>query len=169
MAKKNQVQSVSRDSPESLRTLAREMKVGQDALRTALVNVAPADTDQLGNNRWTIQQAEAALQASGSRGAIGPLKDQKLQEHIRQLQIANDMKAGKLVARAFVAAAIARAQSRIAQARVESEAQDPLSLEGKDRAGLREGVAKIWDKVGTALAACAEDFREPTKPTKGAK
>jgi len=169
MAKQNKATQEGRDSPMGLRALARNLKVGVQPLREALVNVAPVGELPGGHPAWTVTQAEAALQASGSRGSIGPLKDQKLQEQIRQLKLVNDLKASKLVARDHVQASFLRAHSRIMQARTESEAQDPLSLVGKDLAAMREGIAKVWDKVGIALAACAEDFRETTKPTKGEK
>lgn len=159
MAKKNQVS----DSPKSIASLARVLKVGRDSLRPALLNVTPAGASPTGDPMWTESQARAALEAAGSRGATGPLKDQKLQEQIRQLKLLNDRKAGTLIERAFVAAAYGRIASRIAEARTQSESQAPVRMVGKDIAQLREEVRRIWDAVGQTLASCASEFQEGPK------
>lgn len=161
MAKKNQVNDNAK--PQSIASLARILKVGRDALRPALMNVTPAATSAAGDPMWTESQARSALEASGSRGATGPLKDQKLQEQIRQLKLLNDRKAGTLIERSFVAAAFGRIASRLAEARTQSESQAPVRMVGKDIAELREEVRRIWDAVGQTLASCASEFQEGSK------
>lgn len=112
---------------------------------------------------WTESQARAALEAAGSRGTMGPLKDQKLQEQIRQLKLLNDRKAGTLIERATVVASFGRIASRLAEARTQSESQAPVRMVGKDIAELREEVRRIWDDVGRTLALCAVEFQDNQK------
>jgi len=159
MAKTNQVN----ESPQSIASLARILKVGRDSLRPALLNVTPAGTSPTGDPMWTESQARAALEAAGSRGTMGPLKDQKLQEQIRQLKLLNDRKAGTLIERAAVVASFGRIASRLAEARTQSESQAPVRMVGKDIAELREEVRRIWDDVGRTLASCAVEFQEGQK------
>ena len=149
--------------PLSVTKLARILKVGREALRAALVNVTPTGTSEHGDPAWTEAQAKAALEAAGSRASSGPLKDQKLQEQIRQLKLINDRKAGTLVERSLVAGAFGRIASKIAEARTQSESQAPLRMVGKDVAEIREEVRKVWDAIGQVLASCAVEFEEKPK------
>lgn len=161
MAKTNQ--AATPDKPKSIAALCRMLKVGREALRIALVNVTPAGKSDEGHPLWTESQARAALEAAGSRGTMGPLKDQKLQEQIRQLKLQNDRKAGTLVERAFVVASFGRIASRLAEARTQSESQAPVRMVGKDIAELREEVRRIWDEIGKVMASCAVEFQEGQK------
>jgi hypothetical protein len=161
MAKSNQ--TTSADVPRSIAHLARTLKVGKQALHAALVNVTPAAKSSDGHAMWTEAQSRAALEAAGSRGTMGPLKDQKLQEQIRQLKLINDRKAGTLVERSLVAGAFGRIASKIAEARTQSESQAPLRMVGKDVAEIREEVRKVWDTIGHVLASCAVEFEEKPK------
>lgn len=151
------------DVPLSVTKLARKLKVGREAIRAAMVNVTPAGTSEHGDPAWTEPQARAALEAAGSRASSGPLKDQKLQEQIRQLKLLNDRKAGTLCERASVVASFGRISSRIAEARTQSESQAPVRMVGKDIAELREEVRRIWDDVGRVLASCASEFQNRPK------
>ncbi len=150
------------DSPKyfTLNGLMHELRMGRDAIRKALVNVTPAKTVQGGHPAWTLDQVNAALEASSSKGVTGPLKDQKIQEQIRQLQLANDKAAGRLVERAFVVEGFARVASKFAELRTQSEAAEPILLHGKDLTELRELVRQRWDTIGKALAECAKYFEE---------
>lgn len=157
------IQPTSPDAPRSIAYLVRTLKIGKQALQAALVNVTPAATSTDGHPMWTESQARAALEAAGSRGTMGPLKDQKLQEQIRQLKLLNDRKAGTLIERASVVASFGRIASRLAEARTQSESQAPVRMVGKDIAELREEVRRIWDDVGRVLASCAVEFQEGQK------
>ena len=161
MAKSTQV--ATPDKPRSIASLCRLLRVGREALRIALVNVTPAGKSDEGHPLWTEAQSRAALEAAGSRGTMGPLKDQKLQEQIRQLKLINDRKAGTLVERSLVAGAFGRIASKIAEARTQSESQAPLRMVGKDVAEIREEVRKVWDSIGHVLASCAVEFEQKPK------
>jgi phage-related tail fiber protein len=141
-----------------LNSLALNLKVGKQALKAALANVPHSGTVNGGHPAWTVNEAKAALHAHGSKSVSGPLKDQKLQEQIRQLKLLNDRKAGTLCERASVVASFGRIASRLAEARAQSESQAPVRMVGKDIAELREEVRRIWDDVGKVLAACASEF-----------
>jgi hypothetical protein len=149
--------------PMGFNSLALELKVGKQALKAALANVPHSGTVNGGHPAWTISEARAALHAHGSKAVNGPLKDQKLQEQIRQLKLINDRKAGTLVERSLVAGAFGRIASRIAEARTQSESQAPLRMVGKDVAEIREEVRKVWDAIGHVLASCAVEFEEKPK------
>jgi len=86
------------------------------------------------------------------------MKERKLAEEVRKLQLANDQKAGKLIERTRVVETFQRIASRIAQARTRSEAQDPIKLVGKDITDIREGVREIWDAVGQAMLECGKEW-----------
>jgi hypothetical protein len=149
--------------PMGFNSLALELKVGKQALKAALANVPHSGTVNGGHPAWTISEARAALHAHGSKAVNGPLKDQKLQEQIRQLKLLNDRKAGTLCERASVVASFGRISSRIAEARTQSESQAPVRMVGKDIAELREEVRRIWDDVGRVLASCASEFQDRPK------
>lgn len=160
MAKSNK--GSTPEEPLSILALSRLLKVGRDTLSPALANVTPAGMNK-GKPTWTESQARAALEAAGSRAATGPLKDQKLKEQIRQLRLLNDRKAGTLIERSSVVASFGRIASRLAEARTQSESQAPVRMVGKDIAGLREEVRKLWDDVGRVMASCAQEFQEGKK------
>jgi len=125
-----------------------------------MVNVTPAGKSEHGDPAWTESQARAALEAAGSRASSGPLKDQKLQEQIRQLKLINDRKAGTLCERASVVASFGRISSRIAEARTQSESQAPVRMVGKTSPSCARRSAESWDDVGRVLASCASEFQD---------
>lgn len=149
--------------PKGLNSLALELKVGKQTLRAALANVPHSGTVNGGHPAWTISEARASLHAHGSKAVHGPLKDQKLKEQIRQLRLLNDRKAGTLIERSSVVASFGRIASRLAEARTQSESQAPVRMVGKDIAGLREEVRKLWDDIGRVMASCAQEFQEGKK------
>lgn len=147
-----------------LKTIEAETGMDRHTVRKVLRGVRP-DGDIKGNAAWKLSTFHAASAEYQTRAPeeAGPLKEQKTAEEIRKLRLANDAKAGLLVAKADVAAAYQRVAARIAHARTESENRDPLRLVGRDLPEMREGVRELWDKVGQALADCFVEWREQPK------
>lgn len=158
MAKTNQ--AATPDKPKSIAALCRMLKVGREALRIALVNVTPAGKSDEGHPLWTESQARAALEAAGSRGTMGPLKDQKLQEQIRQLKLLNDKKEGTLCDKAKVVSAMGAIQSRNLEFWHHMIQILPSLLVGKEMPEIVEELKKQQDNHGQMLAGCAELFRD---------
>lgn len=107
--------------------------------------------------RWLAEHGDEAVAAAESGGG---LRSQKLTEEIRRLRIANDAKAGKLVARMDVVATHDRI---LARARVDLERvlvhEMPTAVAGADVPTARMLGRRYADMAIAALAACAEEWK----------
>lgn len=157
MAKSNQ--GSTKEEALSILALSRLLKVGRDTLSPALANVTPAGMSK-GKPTWTESQARAALEAAGSRGATGPLKDQKLKEQIRQLKLLNDKKAGTLIERSFVNSVHGGIGSRNQEFWQHLLQVLPVRLVGKGIPEIIEELRKCQDDHGRMMAGCANLFQD---------
>lgn len=89
-------------------------------------------------------------------------KEQKTREEVRKLKLANDLKEGKLITRAWVVERFNRAAGEIHAARSKSEAEHPLlfSAAAGDVAGCRTILRGIWSDIFAKIGALAEHFSE---------
>jgi hypothetical protein len=96
------------------------------------------------------------------------LKGQKTKEEIRKLKLANDLKEGRLIERAWMAARIHIAAGKVDAFRVKSESEHPLlfAAAAGDVPKCREVVQKIWDEIISAMNSLKVDFTEKQKGTR---
>jgi hypothetical protein len=89
-------------------------------------------------------------------------KEQKTREEVRKLKLANDLKEGKLITRAWIVERFNRAAGELHAARSKSEAEHPLlfSAAGNDVAGCRTILRGIWADIFTKIGDLGEHFTE---------
>lgn len=89
-------------------------------------------------------------------------KEQKTREEVRKLKLANDLKEGKLITRAWVVERFNRASSELRASRSKSEAEHPLlfSAVAGDVAGCRTILRGIWTDISKMMQALSEHFSE---------
>jgi hypothetical protein len=92
------------------------------------------------------------------------LKNKKTAEEIRKLKLANDLKEGRLIERAWMAERIHAAAGRVDAYRLKSEAEHPLLFaacgDNVDVPKCREVVRRIWDEIAAAMNDAKEAFRK---------
>lgn len=100
--------------------------------------------------------------AEGELEAEVSSKEQKTREEVRKLKLANDLKEGKLITRAWVVERFNRAAGELNAARSKSEAEDPLkfSAAAGDVSGCRTILRGIWGDIFVKVGALAEHFAE---------
>ncbi len=94
----------------------------------------------------------------------GNLREIKLKEEIRKLKLANDLREGRLIERAWMAERLLVAVGRVDAYRLRSEAEHPLRFAAAagDVAACREVIQEIWNEIMAAHHECQSAF-EPTK------
>lgn len=145
--------------PMGFNSLALELKVGKQALKAALANVPHSGTVNGGHPAWTISEARAALHAHGSKAVNGPLKDQKLQEQIRQLKLLNDRKAGTLCEKASMAAEFGFIYSKNLEFWQHAIQTLPMRLVGKGIPEIVEEIRNMQDQHGRMMHGFHERIR----------
>lgn len=101
--------------------------------------------------QYTIAQVEVALATKRDTSSTS-LREQKLEQEIRKLTLANDQRAGTLIERAWVAERMARTCSAWNGDRIRFEQQAPVAL--------RSAARDLTSKVGERLAALAKEFQQ---------
>lgn len=149
---------------DSLRAAAAGMGLPMSTLKTAKTRGCPA----FRSNRIYSAELESWLKANPIDAAGGvdefSLKEQKLKEEVRKLQLANDVKAGRLIERAKVAEMMRGASGRLSTYRARSEAEHPSRIPDGDIASKRRVIQEIWTEVWAQLGSLQAYFSEAEKP-----
>ena len=93
----------------------------------------------------------------------GDIKLQKLREEHRKLKLANDVKEGVLVSRAWIAERMRNAAGRYNTFRARAEAEYPMRFDAipkGDLSGQRVVVCEMFDEVGRLLVSLQDCFSE---------
>ena len=137
-----------RSGPMSLNALAELTGADRATVKRALAEVEPAQWEG-DNPQYTLSQLQDAI---GARRSSAPpeLKERKLEEEVRRLQIQNDRAAGVLVPRSSVAESMARCCAAWNKARLKYEQEAP--------AQLRTDAKRLTTSIGEELQRLAKEW-----------
>lgn len=116
--------------------------------------------------RYSIEAIKAWVEANQDKLSVEtqnlPLKEQKTAEEVRKLKIANDLKAGRLVERAWVNERFQKLGGEINAIRSKSEAEDAMRFAeaAGDPAKCRTVLRSIWDKILIQFVSTGKHFEE---------
>lgn len=137
------------NAPLSIHAIHKRTGADRALLKRILEGVKPAGWE--GENQlYTLKQVEVAL-ATKRATAGASLRDQKLEQEIRKLTLANDRLSGVLVERSAVAESMARCCARWNQERLKLEQTAPVQLRAEAKA--------LTLAIGEALQRLAEEFK----------
>lgn len=143
-------QAASSATPQSINALSKVTGADRRTLERLLAAVKPAGWEGE-NPLYTLKQVEVAL-ATKRATAGASLRDQKLEQEIRKLTLANDRLSGVLVERSAVAESMARCCARWNQERLKLEQTAPVQLRAEAKA--------LTLAIGEALQRLAEEFKQ---------
>ena len=109
-----------------------------------------------------VAQVQAWQRANRKRRESNPdLKSKKTREEIRKLKLANDLKEGRLIERAWMAERVHAAAGQVDAYRMKSEAEHPLlfAAANGDVAKCREIIRQVWNEIAVALNGMKDAFK----------
>lgn len=149
-------------SAASLIEVAERLEVPKTWVKEALANGVPRTPGgriKLETvSEWIEANRDKLLQLADKL----PLKEQKTAEEVRKLKIANDLKAGRLVERAWVNERFQKLGGEINAIRSKSEAEDAMRFAeaAGDPAKCRTVLRSIWDRILIQFVSTGKHFEE---------
>jgi phage terminase Nu1 subunit (DNA packaging protein) len=149
----------TKDSAPHLMTQCQIAEVlGHDRRTVAKVlRMIPVKKTSGGRRFYDVEKAKALLAKVGGRGIPADKRGKLLDEQIRKLQLANDLKAKLLVPKAEVTAAMTATATRVAAIlRQRLENEYPMQVAGLDAPQARVYGKRVVDEVLREVQGLAE-------------